>query len=73
MCFSAPKPPKPPPPDPDLAAQKEAARAAAARAAAKDKQGNLNQSLSMLGGDFGIRSLLSGSAAGRGYGSSLLL
>jgi len=72
MCFSAPKPPPVPEPDPAIAEQQAAAKADAAAIKAQDKEKRLQDAVSKSSGTYGMRSLISGSRGGGGFGRGML-
>jgi len=72
MCFSSPKPPPIPPPDPAIAEAQLAAKNDAASIKAENKERRLQDSVSKSGGMYGMRSLISGSRGGGGFGRGLM-
>ena len=72
MCGSAPSPPPVPPPDPAIAEQQAAAKADAAAQKAKDKELRLQEAISKGSGVYGMRSLISGSRGGGGFGRGMM-
>lgn len=72
MCFSSPKPPPVPEPDPAIAEQQAAAKADAAAIKAKDKEARLQDAVSKGSGVYGMRSLISGSRGGGGFGRGMI-
>jgi hypothetical protein len=72
MCFKAPKPPPIPPPDPAIAEAQLAAKNDAASIKAENKERRLQDSVSKSGGMYGMRSLISGSRGGGGFGRGLM-
>jgi hypothetical protein len=75
MCFSSPKAPAPPPipePDPAIAEQQAAAKADASAIKAQDKEKRLQDAISKGSGVYGMRSLISGSRGGGGFGRGLM-
>lgn len=72
MCFDSPKPPPVPPPDPEVVAQQQAAKADAEARRAKDKEQRLQDAVAKGSGVYGMRSLISGSRGGGGFGRGML-
>jgi len=73
MCGSAPSAPPAPPPDPDLERQKEEARQRAIEAKAREKNARTEEAIIRATGGYGMRSLISGSKGGEGFGSRSLI
>lgn len=72
MCFNAPKPPPVPPPDPAIAEAQAASKADAAAIKAQDKEKRLQDAVSKGSGVYGMRSLISGSRGGGGFGRGMM-
>lgn len=74
MCFSskAPSPPPVPEEDPNLKAQREAQLADAQAKRSDEKKDRLENAIARTSGQYGFRSLISGSRGGGGFGRGLM-
>lgn len=71
MC-GAPKPPPLPPPDPEVERQKQLARERNIAEMEREKDATTRNAIARSSGMVGMRSLITGSRGGSGYGRSLI-